>query len=65
MSAIIKNYEKHADECARLAKESDDRTTLARMPRADSAEAVGVPHEVGIHAVLTTGRRGVFHPGAT
>ena len=24
MSAIIKNYQKHADECARLAKESDD-----------------------------------------
>ena len=24
MSAIIKNYQKHADECARLTKESDD-----------------------------------------
>ena len=24
MSATIKNYQKHADECARLAKESDD-----------------------------------------
>ena len=45
MSAIIKNYQKHADECARLAKESDDpklREMFLKMSGVDSGGSTGV-----------------------
>ena len=63
MSAIIKMYQKPADECARLAKASDDRKLremfLKMVDQWTHAIRRGlVTQEVGFQTALTTAQEG-------